>query len=200
MSEEPKYIFTTPEAAENMAEKLGCSGHQEFYNIDGKQSGLKANTTYYLPCSSRDVLHNRLDDYKEKMAKSEELDLDQIDFAESEVQVSFDAFLQSYFANGSDSVSDSVRKTLSKKAAEYNKNTKHKIKTATLITVFRRGVGAYKTNPTSVRPNVRGPEQWGYGRVNGFLHALGTGSFKRKPFDTDLLPSSHRLSSKNKKK
>ena len=55
MSEESKYIFTTPEAAENLAEKIGCSGHQEIYNLDGKQSELKSNTTYYLPCSSREV-------------------------------------------------------------------------------------------------------------------------------------------------
>ena len=34
------------------------------------------------------------------------------------------------------------------------------------------------------------------GRVNGFIHALRTGRFKRKPYDTDLLPSSHPLSSK----
>ena len=33
-------------------------------------------------------------------------------------------------------------------------------------------------------------------RVNGFLHALRTGRFKRKPYDQDLLPSSHPLSSK----
>ena len=62
--------------------------------------------------------------------------------------------------------------------------------------MFRRGVGAYRTSPGSVRGNVTGPEQWGVARVNGFLHALRTGRFKRKPYDQDLLPSSHPLSSK----
>jgi hypothetical protein len=199
MSEKSKYVFTTPEAAEHLADKLGCAGHQEFYNIDGKQSGLKANTTYYLPCSSREVLHRKLDEYSKKLTKSEELDLEQIDFSEAEIVVSFDAFLQSYFTDGADYVNEAVKKTLKNKAEDYNKTGKFKIKTSTLITVFRRGIGAYKTNPTSVRPNVRGPEQWAYARVNGFLYALKHGTFKRKPFDTDLLPSKHKLSSRNRK-
>ena len=32
--------------------------------------------------------------------------------------------------------------------------------------------------------------------MNGLLRALRTGKFKRKPYDTDLLPSNHPLSSK----
>ena len=73
--------------------------------------------------------------------------------------------------------------------AEISKATK--IKVSALQDIYDKGIGAYKTNPQSVRPNVTGPEQWGYGRVNGFLHALRTGSFKRKAFDVDLLPSCH---------
>lgn len=34
-----------------------------------------------------------------------------------------------------------------------------------LETIFEKGVGAYKTNPQSVRPQVNSPEQWGLGRV-----------------------------------
>jgi len=34
-----------------------------------------------------------------------------------------------------------------------------------LQTIFNKGVGAYKTNPESVRPSVKSPEQWGYGRL-----------------------------------
>lgn len=34
-----------------------------------------------------------------------------------------------------------------------------------LETIFNKGVGAYKTNPASVRPQVRSPEQWGQARV-----------------------------------
>ena len=32
-------------------------------------------------------------------------------------------------------------------------------------TIFNKGVGAYKTNPQSVRPNIKSPEQWAYARV-----------------------------------
>jgi hypothetical protein len=39
---------------------------------------------------------------------------------------------------------------------------------AALQEVFDRGVGAYKTNPGSVRPSVHSPEQWAFGRVYSF--------------------------------
>lgn len=94
-------------------------------------------------------------------------------------------------------VSDRIRKTLTNKVKEHNgKNPKHRTSLRTLIAVFRRGVGAYRTSPGSVRGNVTSADQWGVARVNGFLHALRTGRFKRKPYDQDLLPSSHPLSSK----
>ncbi len=35
--------------------------------------------------------------------------------------------------------------------------------------VFDRGIGAYKTNPSSVRPSVKSPEQWAFGRVYSFV-------------------------------
>ena len=41
--------------------------------------------------------------------------------------------------------------------------------------VFRRGVGAYRNNPASVRPGVRSEDQWAYARVNAFLFAVRTG-------------------------
>ena len=97
----------------------------------------------------------------------------------------------------SKAVSDRIRKTLTNKVKEHNgKNPKHRTNLRTLIAVFRRGVGAYRTSPGSVRGNVTSADQWGVARVNGFLHALRTGRFKRKPYDQDLLPSSHPLSSK----
>ena len=62
-----------------------------------------------------------------------------------------------------------------------------------LSAVFRRGVGAYNTNPSSVRPSVSSSDQWAYARVNVFLGAVRTGRFKRAKFDTDLLPKGHPL-------
>ena len=99
--------------------------------------------------------------------------------------------------NAAKAVSSRIRKTLTNKVEEHNsKNPKHRTNLRTLIAVFRRGVGAYRTSPGSVRGNVTSADQWGVARVNGFLHALRTGRFKRKPYDQDLLPSSHPLSSK----
>jgi hypothetical protein len=40
---------------------------------------------------------------------------------------------------------------------------------AALQEVFDKGVGAYKTNPSSVRPSVNSPEQWAFGRVYSFV-------------------------------
>jgi hypothetical protein len=34
-----------------------------------------------------------------------------------------------------------------------------------LKTIFNKGIGAYKTNPESVRPQVKSPEQWAFARV-----------------------------------
>lgn len=34
-----------------------------------------------------------------------------------------------------------------------------------LKTIFNKGVGAYKTNPASVRPSVKSPEQWAMARI-----------------------------------
>jgi HK97 family phage portal protein len=103
---------------------------------------------------------------------------------------------------GFKAVSAQVRETLKEKAEEHNEEVgdakSKRTTTRTLIAVFERGIGAYRQNPSSVRPTVTGAEQWAYARVNGFLHALKTGKFKRKPYDTDLLPEGHPLSSKEK--
>ncbi len=32
-------------------------------------------------------------------------------------------------------------------------------------TIFEKGKGAYKSNPQSVRPNIKSPEQWAYARI-----------------------------------
>ena len=69
----------------------------------------------------------------------------------------------------------------------------------TLYQVYRRGVGAYRTNPASVRPNVQNEDQWAMGRVNSYLYALRNGRFRSGKHDTDLLPSGHPMSSKDDK-
>ena len=97
-------------------------------------------------------------------------------------------------------VSEKVREALRGKVKDHNdkygSNPAKRVNLRMLTAVFRRGVGAYNTNPGSVRPGVRSSDQWAYARVNGFLHAVRTGRFKRGKFDTDLLPKGHPLSSK----
>jgi hypothetical protein len=46
---------------------------------------------------------------------------------------------------------------------EISKLTGYKV--SGLKTIFNKGVGAYKTNPASVRPQVKSPEQWAYARI-----------------------------------
>ena len=39
------------------------------------------------------------------------------------------------------------------------------IKRSALQKIYNKGIGAYKTNPSSVRPNVKSKEQWAMARV-----------------------------------
>ena len=82
-----------------------------------------------------------------------------------------------------------MAKGLAAKVKEHNAKSKHKVTTSMLQTVYNRGVGAYKTNPSSVRPNVSSPEQWAMARVNSFL-SIVSGS-KSANHDKDLLPAGH---------
>lgn len=93
----------------------------------------------------------------------------------------------------------SVEKGLKNMMAEHNESVDAAHKKATigmLRKVFNRGVGAYKTNPGSVRPNVKSPEQWAYARCRSFLYALKNEKFRSGKHDTDLFPSGHPLKSK----
>jgi HK97 family phage portal protein len=93
-----------------------------------------------------------------------------------------------------------IAKTIKNKVKEHNdeygKDKGKRVTEGMLEAVFRRGVGAYRTNPQSVRPNVTSPDQWGIARVNVFLDAVRTGRFKRGAFDRDLLPKDHPLSTR----
>jgi len=91
-----------------------------------------------------------------------------------------------------------VTKALENKVEEHNDEVKDldvdwnpRITFNKIVKVFERGIGAYKTNPQSVRPNVGSPEQWAYARTNSFLFALKKGRFQGGKHDTDLLPPNH---------
>ena len=94
-------------------------------------------------------------------------------------------------------VTAAVKKGLQNKVDKHNE--KHGDKKGKRVTlrmlsaVFKRGIGAYRTNPGSVRPSVTSEEQWAYARVNAFLYAVRSGRFRGGKFDLDLLPSGHPL-------
>lgn len=98
-------------------------------------------------------------------------------------------------------LSDEVETALENKRDEHNEEVgDDPIRRATLPMlreVMERGIGAYKTNPESVRPGVGSPEQWGYARVNSFLFALKNDRFQGGKHDTDLFPEGHPLSSED---
>ena len=76
----------------------------------------------------------------------------------------------------------------------YKKNESHTLEEISKDTgvsmkglqqIYNKGIGAYKTNPTSVRPNVKSKEQWAMARVNSFL----TGGKTTKMHDKALYKS-----------
>jgi hypothetical protein len=96
---------------------------------------------------------------------------------------------------------DEIEKVSSARLQEladaYNKNKEgdSRITVGALRQVYNRGIGAYRTNPSSVRGSVSSAEQWAMGRVNAFMAGL-RGRFPRKPFDLDLFPKGHSRSTK----
>ena len=109
-----------------------------------------------------------------------------------------DRHLEAFYKEGkATDISEAVKEGLAKKVKDHNdkhgKNKGKKVTLRMLSAVFRRGVGAYNTNPESVRPNVSSTDQWAYARVNAFLFAVRTGRFKSGRFDRDLLPEGHPL-------
>ena len=126
--------------------------------------------TVYMPCSSHDSYNESKDEYIDKPVKP----------------------------------GSSVERGLRNKVTEHNEKVgddpSKRTNYRTLQTVFNRGVGAYRTNPQSVRPSVRSEDQWAYARVNSFLYALRNGKFRSGKHDTDLLPSGHPMSSKKSQK
>lgn len=99
-------------------------------------------------------------------------------------------------------ISERLKLALQNKIDEHNDEVgddKDKRTTISILfQVYERGIGAYRTNPSSVRPSVSSPEQWAMARVNSFLYALRNGKFRSGKHDTDLLPEGHPMSSKEK--
>ena len=146
------------------------------------------NTTRFQP----EVRRSRI---KKKPKKKKAVIIDtSMEFKSSEVLYGIDE------SEEKAPISAKVKKVLQKKVKDHNaKNPKYRATYGMLAKVFRRGVGAYRGNPSSVRGNVSSATQWGVARVNAFLKGL-KGKFPRTAFDQDLLPSGHPLSSKKSAK
>lgn len=87
-------------------------------------------------------------------------------------------------------LNESIVKTLTEKAKEYNEKHSSKVSTSTLKAVMRRGMGAYSTSHrptiTGGAPNSR--QAWGFARVNKFLKKKGGAQVKAAYVqDDDLL-------------
>ena len=97
-------------------------------------------------------------------------------------------------------LSGRVLVALENKLKEHNEkhgdDSRKRTTLSKLEEVFRRGVGAFKGNPSSVRPNIPNAEAWAFARVNSFLYALANLKFRRGKHDTDLLPEDHPESTK----
>lgn len=96
-------------------------------------------------------------------------------------------------------VSEKDRKSLKKKADDFNKRYKEKlgygITVGMLASVFQRGLGAFNTSHS---PNVKSPSQWAHARVNAFMYLVRNGRPQNAKYTTDydLLPKKHPKSSK----
>ena len=97
-----------------------------------------------------------------------------------------------------DSTMKAVRRKHEEHQEKYKDDPKRSVPLSAFIEVTKRGIGAYKTQPSSVRPGVVSAEQWALGRLNSFIRALVNLKFKNKPHDTDLLPKEHPLSTKER--
>ena len=87
-------------------------------------------------------------------------------------------------------VSEATRKTIANKMREHNAKKKgSRASMGALLTVFRRGAGAFST---SHAPNMS-RNGWGIARVNAFLYLLRNGRPSNPNYkqDNDLLPKGH---------
>jgi hypothetical protein len=104
-------------------------------------------------------------------------------------------------------ISERIKKALQNKMEKHNEDVKDlkkdwnpKVTVAKLEKVFKRGVGAYYTNPESVREGVSSPDQWALARCNSFLFALRNGRYRSGKHDTDLLPENHPMKTTKEEK
>jgi len=180
-------VYTTIAEARARAEQMGGSGYHEMI-FDGY--------TVYMPFETHEEYEAAKDGkLAEYYADRDSYNDDDEDFdLDSEIYQMYD--MEYKAPNISATMETALRNKVKDHNDKYGDDPDKRATFSMLARSFVRGVGAYRTNPSSVRPNVNNEQQWALGRVNGLLYALRTGRFRNKPYDTDLLPEGHPLSSK----
>ena len=163
---EDQDLYESKRAAEMRAQQIGCVG-VHVHEVDGK--------VLYMPCEE-------MSEYERLTGLAHTSDED-LSLIEKQPRLSR-------------AVQEGLRNKVEAHNKKYGNNPKRRATYRMLAASFRRGVGAYRTNPQSVRPDVKSPDQWAYARVNAFLRALGTDKYQSGRFDTDLLPKGHKFSTK----
>ena len=72
------------------------------------------------------------------------------------------------------------KKDSSHSISDISKTTGYKL--SGLKKIYEKGMGAFYSNPKSVRPSVKSPQQWAYGRI--FSAVMGG---RAQAIDKDLL-------------
>ncbi len=102
-----------------------------------------------------------------------------------------------------DEFPDKTITALENKVEEHNEEhgsaKSKRVTLGMLAKVYKRGIGAYSTNPQSVRPSVSSAEQWAMARVNSFLFAVRNGEYRSGKHDTDLLPEGHPMKTEDER-
>ena len=102
-----------------------------------------------------------------------------------------------------DEFPDKTITALENKVKEHNEEhgsaKSKRVTLGMLAKVYKRGIGAYNTNPQSVRPSVTSEEQWAMARVNSFLYAVRNGRYRSGKHDTDLLPDGHPMKTEDER-
>ena len=178
-------VYTTIAEAKERAEQMGGSGYHE-HIFDGY--------TVYMPFETHEEYEAAKDGkLAEYYADRDSYNDDDVDL-DSEVYQMYD--MERKAPKISAAMETALRNKVDDHNEKYGDNPAKRATFSMLARSFIRGVGAYRTNPSSVRPNVSNEQQWALGRVNGLLYALRSGKFRSTAYDTDLLPEDHALSSK----
>ena len=199
-------VYTTIREARERSVEMGAeNGTYHEHMFDGN--------IVYMPFESHEeyeaAKENRLQDFYEEQAQNEvdtdayHYDEDSYGYDDDEDDDDNEDSAEMEIIRKAPKISDRMKVTLRNKVKDHNEeygdDPSKRATYSMLANSFIRGVGAYRTNPSSVRPNVNNEQQWALGRVNGLIYALRTGKFRNKPYDTDLLPEGHPLSSKKNK-